>query len=91
MQRFRSFVMEGGRTIVGKRGGAFRRVVEGGEGRRLSCGQQQVFATNLLLQTFDKKVSGCFLLVCIDRAISAGLRRRFLCDRMPLRRTALGL
>ena len=69
-----------GRTIVGERGGAFRRVVEGGEGRRLSRGQQQVFATNLL-QTFDKKVSGCFLLVCIDRAISAGLRRRFLCPR----------
>ena len=58
-----------GRTIVGERGGAFRRIVEGEEGRRLSCGQQQVFATSLLLQTFDKKVGGGFLLVCIDRAI----------------------
>ena len=50
---------------------------KGGERRRLSCGQQQVFATNHLLQTFDKKVSGGFLLVCIDRAISADMRRRF--------------
>ena len=61
-----------GRAIVrenhcGERGGAFRTIVEGEEGRRLSCGQQQVFATNLL-QTFDKKVGGGFLLVCIDRA-----------------------
>ena len=89
--------MEGGepsfeRTIVGERGGAFRRIVEGGEGGRLSCGQQQVFASNLFLQTFDKIVSGGFLLVCIDRAISADMRRRFSANAaLPAVLTALGL
>ena len=52
-----------------------------------------MFATNHLLQTFDKKVSVGFLFVCIDRAISADMRRRFSATSQPFPRyfTALGL